>query len=410
MATAIDVQGLLAKGAPAPAPRFDGFPRYNFIGGHGAPEEIPVQGFIDAAASVIARDASKLAMYNFGQGAQGYLPLRQFLADKLNSRRGMSITTDDILILSGSNQGIEIFNSLFVEPGDTVLVEEYSYSATIGRLRGMGANIVGVPLDDDGIDMDALANILADLSAQGNSPKFLYTIPTIQNPTGSVLPLDRRHRLIELARQHGFVIFEDECYADLAWVSDVPPSIYSLAPDVCFHLGSFSKSLASALRLGYAVGDWSILGRMAARKNDGGTGGLDQMIVAEYFSNHFDDHMARLNAALEAKRDTLVEALEREFGTAVEIYKPKGGIFVWLKIEGVDVRDLVAPAAKAGVVFNPGPEWACDREASVSHMRLCFALPSHETLREGVRELARVCHETTGIPLRSANVSREPAR
>ena len=187
----------------------------------------------------------------------------------------------------------------------------------------------------------------------------------------------------------------------------MPPSIYSLAPDITMHIGSFSKSLAPALRVGYAVGDWVILGRMAARKNDGGTGGLDQMVAAEYFSSHFDDHMARLNAALEAKRDTIVEALEAEFGTAVDIYKPKGGIFVWLKIDGVDVRDLVAPAARAGIVFNAGPDWACDRDASTSHMRLCFAMPSHETLREGVKALARVCYETTGIPLRSANVSRE---
>lgn len=410
MATgAFDMEGLLAATAPAPGARFAGFPEYYFIGGNGDPEEVPLAGLAEAAANVIAREGSKLAIYNLGGSSQGYLPLREFVVGKLNGKRGMSVTTDDVLILSGSNQGIEIVNSLFVERGDTVLVEEYSYSATLNRLRNMGANIVGVPLDADGIDMDALAAILADLAAKGVTPKFLYTIPTIQNPTGSVLPLARRHALIALARQHGFMIFEDECYADLAWVGDVPPSIYSLAPDVTVHIGSFSKSLAPALRVGYAVGDWAVLGRMAARKNDGGTGGLDQMIAAEYFTNHFDGHMARLNAALEKKRDTIVEALEREFGTAAEIYVPKGGIFVWLKIDGVDTRDLIAPAAKAGIVFNPGPDWACDREAAAAHMRLCFAMPSHETLREGVKELARVCYETTGIPLRSANVSRESA-
>lgn len=401
-----DMAGLLAKSAPAPAPRFTGFPKYFFIGGNGDQDEIPLKGLAEAAANVIARDGGKLAIYNLGQGAQGYLPLREFLVDKLNGKRGMSVSTDDILILSGSNQGITLINDLFVEEGDTVLVEEYSYSATINRLRAMGANIVGVKLDDDGIDIAALKASLEDLKGQGITPKFIYTIPTIQNPTGSVLPLDRRHALIDLAREYGFIIFEDECYADLAWVSDVPPSIYSLAPDITIHIGSFSKSLAPALRLGYAVADWSILGRMAARKSDGGTGGLDQMVAAEFFANHFDDHMAALNSALEKKRDTIIEALEREFGTSVEIYKPKGGIFVWLKIDGVDVRTLMEPAAKAGIVFNAGPDWACDKEASTSHLRLCFAMPSHEILRDGVAELARVCFEETGIPPRSANISR----
>ncbi len=402
-----DLAGLLAASAPAPAPRFGGFPKYNFIGGNGDPGEVPVKALSEAAADVIARDGRKLAIYNLGQGPQGYEPLREFLVGKLNKRRGMSVTIDDILILSGSNQGLALVNELFVEKGDTVLIEEYTYGAVLPRIRAMGANVVGVPLDDDGIRIDALEAILKELKAKGVTPKLLYTIPTIQNPTGSVLPLDRRHALAGLARRYGFCIFEDECYADLAWVSDVPPAIYSLAPDVTVHIGSFSKTLGPALRVGYAVAEWPILGRIMARKADGGTGGLDQMIAAEYFTRHFDAHMSTLNHALHGKLDTIMEALEREFGTSTEIYKPKGGIFVWLKIEGVDVRALTAPAGEAGVVFNAGPDWACDGEAASSYMRLCFALPSHDTIRKGVAELARVCFEQTGIPPRRANVSRE---
>jgi 2-aminoadipate transaminase len=238
------------------------------------------------------------------------------------------------------------------------------------------------------------------------TPKCIYTIPTIQNPTGSILPLERRHALLELARERNIAIFEDECYADLLWTRDAPPSLYALAPDQVVHIGSFSKSLAPALRVGYAVGSWLVLSRLIAMKTDGGTGALDQMIIAEYFSRFFDQHVEHLSKVLRDKLDTMVEAVEREFGTAVEMWKPEGGIFLWLKLPGqVDVTKLIKPAAEAGIVFNPGPEWVVNADSAKSSMRLCFALPSKQQIREGVAALARVCFEQTGIPVRSANVT-----
>ena len=173
------------------------------------------------------------------------------------------------------------------------------------------------------------------------------------------------------------------------------------------HIGSFSKSLAPALRVGYAVAEWPVLSRMIACKTDSGTGALDQMIVAEYFSKHFDNHVGALTGVLKEKLDTMVEAVEREFGTVADMWKPKGGIFLWLKLpDAVDVRKLVKPAADAGIHFNPGPEWVCNPEPAKSYMRLCFALPSKEDIRAGVAALAQVCYEQTGIPVRSANIER----
>ncbi|MFD1380085.1 aminotransferase class I/II-fold pyridoxal phosphate-dependent enzyme [Fodinicurvata halophila] len=203
-------------------------------------------------------------------------------------------------------------------------------------------------------------------------------------------------------------IFEDECYADVRWAAgDAPPALYSLAPAQVIHIGSFSKSLAPALRVGYVIADWSVLSQLLACKGDGGTGALEQMVVAEYFSQSFDDHLARLTPALRGKLDTLVEALEKEFGTDVEIFMPEGGIFLWVKLpDEVDVRSFAAAALEQGVAFNPGPDWACDPEEARSHMRLCFALPSKQQIREGIAELARICHAHTGRPRRSANVAR----
>jgi 2-aminoadipate transaminase len=397
-----------SDGLPDPSPRWTGFPRYNFVGGHNDPELIPTDALAAAAEAVLKREGSKLAMYNLSHGPLGYPGLRRFVADKLAQHRGIQCTTDDIMITSGSGQAIDLVSRLLVDPGDTILMEDLSYGGAITRHKRLGAKIVGVPVDDEGIEPDALARILGELKSQGITPKYLYTIPTIQNPTGSILPLERRRRILAIMREHGIPIFEDECYADLVWGgAAAPPAFYGLDPTQVIHIGSFSKSLAPALRLGYVVAGWDVLSRLAACKNDGGTGALDQMITAEYFARHFDDHIRRLTGVLAEKLDVMIAALEEEFGTAVEMQKPKGGIFLWLRLpEGVDVRKLVKPAADAGIAFNPGPEWCCTPDRAVSAMRLCFALPSRQEIRDGVRALARVCYEQTGIPAQSANVRR----
>jgi len=405
--TAFDATRLLVPNLPEPAARWAGFPEFNFIGGHNDPVEIPTDALAEAAAAVIRREGSKLALYNLAQGPQGYEGLRDFVATKLSRHRAIPCTRDDILITSGSGQGIDIIGRLFLQRGDTVLVEEFSYGGALTKLKKSGMNIVGMPLDEHGIRIDALSAILDDLRAKGVQPKYIYTIPTIQNPTGSVLPLDRRHQLLALARKHNVLIFEDECYADLVWSGQSPPALYALGPDCVVHIGSFSKTLAPALRVGYAIAPWPLLSRMIASKGDSGTGAVDQMMVAEYFARSFDAHVRHLTDLLHHKRDVMIEAVEQHFGAAAELWRPEGGIFLWFKLpDSIDVRKLVKPAADAGIAFNPGPEWACDAEAAKSHLRLCFGLPSPQQIRDGVAAFARVCYEQTGIPAISANVRR----
>lgn len=405
--TAFDLTRRFVPGLPAAAPRWTGFPRYNFVGGHNDPERIPVEALADAAAAVLRREGASLAMYNLAHGPQGHPGLRRFLSDKLARHRGIDCTPEDVLITSGSGQGIDLVTRLLVAPGDTVIAEEYCYAGAINRFRALGAKVVGARLDADGIDIDALGAQLDRLARDGATPKLIYTIPTIQNPTGSIMPLERRRALLALARRHDVPVFEDECYADLLWSREhTPPSLYGLDPETVIHIGSFSKSLAPALRVGYAVAAWPVLSRMIACKNDGGTAAIEQMVIAEYFSQHFDAHVGALSDTLRGKLDAMVEAVEREFGTAAELWTPKGGIFLWIKLpDAVDVRTLVKPAADAGVAFNPGPEWACDAEASRSHLRLCFGLATKQEITEGVAALARVCFEQTGIPMRSDNAA-----
>src|SRR3978361_899782 len=352
----IDYGKLYSADLPAPAVRWAPFPKYYFVGGNNDPEQIPVEGLIEAAASVLRREGSKLAIYNLGLGPQGYPGLRQFVADKCDRHRGIKAPIEDIMITTGSGQGLDMISKLLVNPGDTVLTEEYCYQGALNRFRKLGAKLVGMKLDGDGIVIDALARQLAELKAQGVTPKFIYTIPTIQNPTASILPLDRRQALLALAREYNVAIFEDECYADLLWEGiEAPPALYALDPGCVIHLGSFSKSLAPALRLGYVIAGWELMSRLLPLKGDSGTGALDQMVVAEYFSQNYDDHLTHLNGVLREKLRTMTEAVAREFGSAAECWTPQGGILLWIKLPAdVDVRKLVKPAADAGIVFNPG--------------------------------------------------------
>jgi 2-aminoadipate transaminase len=400
---------LFVDGLPAPSARFGGMSKYALNAGHNDPTLVPVEALADAASSVIRREGQKLAVYNLSEGPLGYSCLRQFFSDKLQLR-GINASPDEILVTSGSNQGIELVMRLLVAPGDTVLFEEVSYQAAINKARSVGARIIPVPVDVDGLRADALETILAELDAQGIVPKFIYTIPTVQNPTGTIMPIERRHEVIRVARQYGVPIFEDECYADIVWQSGTPPALYGLAPQDVIHIGTLSKTLAPALRVAYLTAPWPVLSQIVSLKSDGGTGALDQMVAAEYFASHFESHLEKLSTRLHQKCEVMLEALRREFGTSAEVWEPAGGIFVWVRLNAdVDMRQLVDVASAQGLSFNPGSDWAIDGDASANHFRLCFGLPTEQEIEEGIALLARLCHEKTGVPPRGANIVRSGA-
>ncbi len=405
---AFDYSGLFRADLPAPKQRWDGFPPYNFVGGHNDAGAVPVDDFIEASRNVLERDGQALATYGMNSGPLGYLPLREFLAGSLNKRTGMMQTADDVLIVSGSLQALDLVNAVLLAPGDTVIVEESTYQGMIDRLRRCGVRIVGAPLDEDGIDMEALSAILDSLKAEGTRPKYIYTIPTVQNPTGSVMPEERRLDLLRLARAHDVPIFEDDCYADLTFDGHRPRAIRALDDGgQVIYCGSFSKTVAPALRVGFLVAEWEVLSRMLAVKHDAGSGSLEQMVLAEYCRTHFDSHVAMLRGVLKEKCDTIMEALEAEFGTSAEFAAPSGGIFIWVKLpEEVDTTRLAKIALEDGVAINPGAEWCADPADGRHSLRLCFGHPSLQQIREGVAILADICHQETGIPVRSANIGR----
>ena len=401
-----DFAPLLPAGLPAPAAKWTGLAKYSFVGGNNDPDQVPVEGLIDAVDAVLRREGRTLATYGLASGPQGYRPLREFLTAKLKRDAGIQCAADDILIVSGSLQALDLVNATLLARGDTVIIERDTYQGALNRLTRLGVNAVGIPLDQDGMRTDTLAEALADLQRRGITPKYIYTIPTVQNPTGTIMPHARRAELLKLAQQYGVPIFEDDCYADLIWDGKRPPALYAMSQNGgVIHIGSFSKSIAPALRVGFIVAPWAILSRMLALKTDAGSGALEQMVLSEYCAPHFSTHVPKLTRGLRAKLDTLMEALNEQFGTSAEFETPAGGIFLWVKLpDNVDTLKLYQSALAAGVAINPGPEWSTDKPYAGSRLRLCFASPSHEQIREGVAVLAEVCRREFGVPARIANV------
>src|SRR5467141_3031502 len=237
-----DFAPLLAPGLPPPAAKWTGRAKYNFIGGNNDADQVPVDGLIAAATAVLKREGGTLATYGLESGPLGYRPLREFLAEKLRRTAGIACTADEILITSGSLQGLDLVNGVLLAPGDTVLIEQESYQGSLARLVRLGVNAVGIPLDRDGMRTDAVAAALDDLKRRNIRAKYIYTIPTVQNPTGTIMSEARRREMLKLAHEHGVPIFEDDCYADLIWDGKRPPALYALSErGGVIHIGSFSK-------------------------------------------------------------------------------------------------------------------------------------------------------------------------
>ena len=404
---AFDMAAKMVDGLPPPAGAWTPIPKYSFVGGNNDSPSVPVGGLAEAATAVLAKHGSNLATYNLGGNPQGFEGLREFVVESLAANAHMPTSAEQVLVVSGSLQALDLVNAAFLRPGDVVVAEEATYGGMISKVARHGARCVGTALDDDGIIPDRLEQLLDELASAGTPPRFVYTIPTVQNPTGSVMPVERRREILAIARRFGVPIFEDECYADLQWSGDRPPTLRALdcaeaeGPSAVIYCGSFSKSIAPALRVGYLVADVPIVRQLIALKDDAGTGALEQLVLAEYATAHFDDHVSQLRDTLQAKCKVMRHAVNTHLGALsqaaiklggpVRVTDPKGGIFVWLTFPpGTDTARYLAPAANQGIQFNEGAAWSVDPEWGASRMRLCFGSLSQDDIRAGVAALAEV--------------------
>ena len=263
----------------------------------------------------------------------------------------------------------------------------------MNNAKKSGARVVGVPMDDDGMKTDELERILGELRDEGITPKYIYTIPTCQNPTGTNLPMERRREMLRISQEFGVPIFEDECYADLIFEGEWEHAIRSLDDtNHVLHIGSFSKSLAPGVRLGYIVAPQDVMNQMVVSKIDVGTNMVTPMMVAGFLEENYEEHIETVRDMLHRKKDVLVASMREHFGPTVEFYEPRGGMVMWFKFpDGVDTMKPLEAAKKRGLIYNPGAEWSSDPENHGSnYIRICYGLPTEQELREGVAVLAEV--------------------
>lgn len=368
-------------------------PPYDFSTGNTNPETYPGAALADAAARAVPELAEALNTY---PGKLGYERLRRLLAARESAREGVAVDPEHIALTNGSMQGVTLVAETFCEGrgDDRVVLEEFTYSGTIDAYRALGIEMVGVPVDGAGMRTDRLAEILDRMAAEGRPPRFIYTLATYQNPTGAVMPRERRAALLAAARRHGCLVVEDNCYGDVHFDGDKPPALYAMDdyPEQV-HLGSLSKIFAPGVRLGYVLARPALLERILARRHDAGPNTLAAAIAAEYLEPDLWGHVERANAALEVKRDAMLAALETHLGNRCSWSRPAGGLFIWVRLpDGLDLGRLADAAAARGVAFKPGSEYHVEGR-EVPCLRLAFGFPSAAVIEDGIARLGESVRE-----------------
>jgi 2-aminoadipate transaminase len=316
---------------------------------------------------------------------RGYRPLRDFIAGRM-AMRGAAVDPADILITNGAQQGIDLAARVFVDPGDIVLTEAPTFMDALRVFRSHEAETVGIPVDDDGLMVDALAEILDRLP---KAPKFLYTVPTYQNPMGVTMSAARRQALVDLARERDLVIVEDDPYGDLSFHGVPEPTLKALDPEVIY-LGTFSKVLAPGLRVGWVASSPRL--REAFFNVKEGTDIHNERIMTRtvfHAANGFlDEHVARAREIYRRRRDAMLEALEREMPEGVTWTVPSGGFFLWVTLpEGYDTDAMLPTATDLGIIYLPSSWFYTDFSWKRS-MRLNFSSQPEERIAEAMRRLA----------------------
>ena len=307
--------------------------------------------------------------------------VRDFVAGRLDPRP----EEGGLMMTSGSIEALELFGKAFLDPGDTVVVEGPTYMGAIMSFQSFEADVVAVPLDQEGLQVDELEALLAG----GLSPKLLYTIPDYQNPAGVSLAAERRTALVELARRHGFVVIEDVAYRELGWEAERPPSLWSLGPDVVVQAGTFSKIFFPGVRLGWAAGPPEIVAKLlwAKQLTDQCAGALGQRLLEEHGRRGWlDEQIAAARELYRARCTATLASLDRHLVGRVEWTEPGGGFFTWLTLP-VDATELAARALAAKVAFVPGVPFYADGRGT-REARLSFSRVDEDEIELGISRLA----------------------
>jgi DNA-binding transcriptional MocR family regulator len=358
----------------------------SFHYGHPDPRAFPVAELRSAIEITLQRHASAALLYGPEQGPPLLLDI---LCQMLQRDEGLNITPEHLFVTAGASQGLDLICRLWTRPGDVVLVEAPSYHEAIAVLRDYPVQLETVPLDDEGLVSEGLATTLSRLRAQSSRVAFLYTIPSFQNPSGVTMSRTRRQSLATLARAEGLQIVEDDVYRDLCYETTVPPSLFEMMEGQgVLRLGSFSKTLAPGLRLGWVLAEPETVSRMAEsglRRSAGGANPFTAYAVAEFCrGGHLEPHIAHLKALYQARRDAMEEALAATMPPGVTWTHPLGGFFVWMTLpEPLTARAVLAAAQARGITFPTGEPFFATGGGE-SNIRLAFSYVSPANITRGM--------------------------
>ncbi|MCI6831122.1 MAG: PLP-dependent aminotransferase family protein, partial [Clostridiales bacterium] len=325
---------------------------------------------------------------------EGYPKLRELTAKRMKEKYNVGTDNDDILITTGGQQSISLFTQVMLNPGDVVVSEDPSFIGALNGFRSMNAKLMSVPMDDEGMRMDKLEELLQTTP----NVKFIYVIPTFQNPTGRTMSLERRKQLLEMARKYDVLIVEDNPYFELRYEGEFVPTIKSMDTEGrVIYCGSYSKVLSPGMRLGYCIGAKDIINRMVVCKqvSDVHTNLYFQMLVAHYLEEcDLDAHIAEICDNNRVKRDAMIAACEKYFDPRVTFTRPNGGLFIWAELpEGYDSFKLCKMISAKKVACVPGNAFLSDDEGISNGFRMNFSLPSVEQIETAIQRVGETITE-----------------
>lgn len=363
--------------------------------GHPDPTTLLTPEFRDAASRVLESPEALRAL-QYGR-EQGNPALIEYLVAKLSGEQNIALTAEQVMIVAGSTHAIDMIARLHTRPGDAVIVEAPTYADALHIFRDHGVALHGVPLDDGGVIVAEFAALLERLATAGTPPRLFYTVPSFGNPSGVTLAAERRPAIAALAQQYGVLIVEDDVYRDLAYDALPPTSFFAQTASV-FHIGSFSKTLAPGLRLGWLLAAPDAIQRLVncgTTQMGGGASPLSAQIVAEYCRlGYWEPHVARLRDRYRLRRDRLLAALDRFMPPDVRWTHPAGGFFVWVTLPpDVFGQAVKRRALERGVLVAAGEGYCVNPADGAHHLRLTFSFAPLEDINTAVQRLADVIGE-----------------
>ena len=363
----------------------------SFAGGLPNRALFPVDELKKATDRVYEKYGASALQYT---NSEGLPALRQQISDRYKKRLGLNIPIEQILITSGSQQGLDLLAKTFLNEGDEVLIEEPGYLGAIQAFSVYRSKFVTVPVDDNGIHLVAL-----DKALRENNPKVLYTVPNFQNPSGISYSEENRRAVADRLRNQPLYLIEDDPYGDLRYSGAQKSSFAELIPEKSILLGSFSKTVVPSFRLGWVVAPETIYEKLliAKQASDLHSNFFSQCIVSEYLEQGgFEEHLECIRATYGKQRDAMVEAVQRYFPKNVEFTRPEGGMFLWVTLpEGISSMKLFHLAIENKVAFVPGQPFYIDKEET-NTLRLNFSNASGEEIEEGMKRLGKALHELLG--------------